>query len=365
MSQYTYNEGFQPAEAIWPPVLKRCSTIGYVNEPKTPRFSRDIGRSFLLGERIYYMYGDTFCNDAGLVSNTYQLVKDRRRPIDAIYLSSNENGLVSPLLKLTEEEEELEKNSDIRIALWCFGGVVEVSKGIGYVWYQKHQFDKNNNTSKLQGVGLAKITTDECIGKLTAIRFDGLLFDSSEPLMGSFSAITEGGWVYVWGQRGDKVYLGRVSETQCHSKESYTFWNGASYTNEWQQAVPVMQDMQQGQIVRSSIFGNQYPWLFVGVTRWSDDYVMMGVSHTLEGPWVFNQTVKAQGLVSDLVYKYCMYLHLWGSAESEGKLLITWCDAWPGGVIAAQVELEMSISTLSISFDRALIHYCRQLILLD
>ncbi|KAL9043467.1 MAG: hypothetical protein Q9214_003350 [Letrouitia sp. 1 TL-2023] len=350
MSQYTQLEGFQPAEATWPPVLKTCTAIGYVNEPEAPRFSRDIGRSFVLGERIYYMYGDTFRNDAGLVSNTYQLVKDRKRPTDAVYLSCDENGLVRPLLKLTEEEEALEKNNDIRTALWCFGGVVEISNGKGLVWYQKHQFDNKNNTSELQGVGLAMITADKRTGKLTADRFDGnLLFDSSEPLMGSFSAINEGGWVYVWGQRDNKVYLGRVSETQCHDKGSYTFWNGASYTNEWQQAVPVMEDMQQGQVVRSSLFGDRYPWLFVGVTRWSDDYLIMGVSPELEGPWVSNPVVKAHGIERDSFYKYCMYPHLWGSAESEGKLLVTWCDAWPGGVIAARVELEISILTFSIS----------------
>ncbi|KAI4216529.1 MAG: hypothetical protein LQ351_001018 [Letrouitia transgressa] len=346
MSQYTYTyiKGHEPAKAIWPPVTKKCMAIGYVNALDEPRFSRDIGRSFILGGRIYYIYGDTFRNDAGLVSNTYQLVKDRTRPTDAIYLSVDENGLVKPLLELTQEEEALEKNDDIRTALWCFGGVVEIFNGTGLTYYQKHQFDNKNDTSKLQGVGLAVITANEHTGELTANRRGAaLLFDSSEPLMGSFSATKEGGWVYVWGQRDNKVYLGRVPEMQCHIKGSYTFWNGASYTTEWQQAVPVMEDMQQGQIVRSSLFGNQYPWIFVGVTRWADNNVMMGVSPTLEGPWDFHPVGQAHGFVGEASYKYCMYPHLWGSVESEGKLLVTWCDAWPGGVIAAEVDIAISI----------------------
>ena len=348
MTSIPFTEGFQPAQAIWPPILKKCKTINYVNAPLTPRYSRDIGRSFELGARTYYVFGDTFCNDAGLVSNTYQLVKDLKQPTDAIYLSSDKSGLVDPLIPLTEEEKKLEDEKNARIALWCFGGVVEVTCGIGYMWYQKHRFDNKSDAGVLEWVGVARISADELSGKLTANRFDGLMFNPAEPLMGSFSAMAEDGWAYVWGQMAEKIYLGRAPVPQCHIRESYWYWNGSEYVKDLKQAVPVMQDMQQGQIFRSDLFGNMFPWVFVGVTRWADNNVMIGVSSTIEGPWDIKPVAKTEGIVKDDAYKYCVYPHLWGSNESKGKLLVTWCDAWPGGVIAANLKLQISNLSLCV-----------------
>ncbi|KAI4241327.1 MAG: hypothetical protein L6R40_004633 [Gallowayella cf. fulva] len=56
--------------------------------------------------RIYKLNGDTFCNDAGISSNTYQIIPEPKKPTEALFLTTKPNGYVEPLITINDEEEQ-------------------------------------------------------------------------------------------------------------------------------------------------------------------------------------------------------------------------------------------------------------------
>ena len=341
-------QGFDEGCSIWipknGPEIENIYTLGYVDTPGRPYYSRDIGRSFTLGGRIYYIYGDTFCNDAGISSNTYQVIPDHTKPRDAYYLSVDATGLVHPLIEVNEDEVRFLKspgNEKKRIAFWCFGGVVEISPGVGWTWYEKHIISPTGD-DELVGAGIARISEDKnkYSGELFCTRMPDLMFHTGEPLFGSFSALVEGDMVYLWGHRDKDVCLARVPKASCQNRHLYQFWNGKEYVTEMQQSAPVLRDFQHGVIFKSDIFGPDLPWLFVGVTRWADNTVRLGSAFRLEGPWDIRPILQAQGIKRPDAYRYCMYAHTWFDNRSKDKLLVSWCDQWPGGVIVAEIRFK-------------------------
>ncbi|KAL8768070.1 MAG: hypothetical protein Q9209_005613 [Squamulea sp. 1 TL-2023] len=336
--------------AQWPPIVERVENLGYVEARDQHFYSHDIGRSFELDRRVYYINGDTMCNDAGVSSNTYQVIPDLTRPTEARYLSINSKGFVMPLINMSEEEEEylsLPENKGKRFAFWCFGGIVEITLGLGWVWYQKFIIDEVDGSHNLVGVGLARISHDAIglAGQLSSARMPGLMFQPDEPLFGSFSTLAAGDMVYLWGQKDSDILLARVPKANCQHRHMYQYWNGSRYVGEISEAASVLRDYQQGQFFRSDMFGPYFPWLFIGCTKWADSQVMMGAAARLEGPWHTHAIHLATGIRDQINYRYCMYPHPWATNTAKGKLLVTWCDKWPGGVIAAKIHFTRSGTT--------------------
>ena len=343
-------EGSRFDAATWPPAVIGVKNLGYVNSASEPFYSRDIGRSFMLDGRIYYMFGDTFCNDAGISDNTYQVVPNIERPTEAFYLTSSANGHVAPLIKKTIEDDSFlaqPENRGKRLAFWCFGGVAEVSRGVGWLWYQKHVIGPGEEDILL-GVGVARICVDSHTidGALSCSRESFIPFKPDLPLFGSFSTLVEGNYVYLWGQIETDVYLARAPRTSCHQPFAYEYWNGHTYVDDVSACCRVFKDMQSGQIFRSDLFGAKLPWLFVGVSRFGDSVMRLGAAPRIEGPFDIQELFRAEGAKVTDRYTYCMYPHPWAAKNSKGKLLVTWCDPWPGGVLAAKVRFDGGTCTM-------------------
>ena len=340
----TTQRGRDNGYAKWPPVVERVDNLGYIELPDQPFYSHDIGRSSELGGRIYYLNGDTMCNDAGIASNSYQLVLDRKRATEARYLSIDKEGFVEPLIDKDEEETHylsLPENKTKRVAFWCFGGIVEISPGLGWVWYQKYFIDHSDNSHDLVGIGLARISQDKhaygIAGQLSSARMPGLMFLINEPLFGSFCTLVDGDMVYLWGQKDSDIFLARVPKANCQHRHMYQYWNGSAYISQITEAASILRDFQHGQFFQSDLFG-PHLWMFIGCTRWADSQVMIGMSCRLEGPWDMHPIHLATGIKDPVNYRYCIYPHPWATNMAKGKLLVTWCDHWPGGVIAAKIR---------------------------
>lgn len=129
------------SQACWPPKLTAEPTIqGYLTDANQRSYSRDLGRSFSLGGNHYYLFADTFCKNGsgtfvGISSNTASFIRDLTRPLESSYLAIDEQGLVEPLLQLTEKEKQYQvENKGHRYVLWPFSGVVEIKNGVGLAW---------------------------------------------------------------------------------------------------------------------------------------------------------------------------------------------------------------------------------------
>ncbi|KAL8701961.1 MAG: hypothetical protein Q9201_004637 [Fulgogasparrea decipioides] len=337
--------GYEPGHVKWPPKVIGETPLGYVHAQSQHFYSRDIGRSSQFAGRVYYFFGDTFCNNAGVSSNTYQVVPDLGMPAQAVYPAMDPNGFVPPLIDMTSEERaEMQRpeNEGKRLAFWSFGGVIEVSAGLGWTWYQKFVIHPGT-PDKLVGVGVARISLDKdkVNGTLSAARMpDGLMFYPVEPLFGSFSSLLVGGEVYLWGQIDADVFLARVPKENCQQRHMYQYWDGKEYVSDITQVKSVLQDFQQGQFFESDLFGPRFPWVFVGVTKYGDSKVMLGKAPRVEGPWDVHPIFEAYGIIRPDAFRYCIYPHPWGAKAAEGKLMVSWSEHWHGGVIATKLHLE-------------------------
>lgn len=355
---------FSRARAIYPPVAESTEILGYINDVNGIGYSRDIGRSSILGGHHYYVFGDTFCKNerdefVGLTSNTVAIVPDKKKPLESAYMDIRENGMVNALVPLSTSERLLEEQK-VRVILWAFGGIAETRPDLGWTWYQNAEFD-SQNICHYHGVGLARVSVINHFGQLQVARCKELVYESPtnrrsitrcrdlifgpiEPRFGTFSTLVHNDMVYLWGDLDGKIYLARVSKYKPTSRSSYEFWDGLTYVSDWQKAVPVMEGVQHGEFVHSPLFGVDRPWIFIGCTKWADSQVMIGAEGRLEGPWHLTRLFTANGIHYPDNYMYCIYPHFWSLDSADGQLLVTWSEHWPGGVVGAKVNLAMGNS---------------------
>lgn len=345
-------EGFVDVCAEYPPVVETHPVpSGYLQDINRIGYSRDIGRSSFFAGHYYYLFGDTFCKNrhgeyVGVTGNTIAIVPDNRFPLDSQYLSIQPDGMVDPFLTLNEDETLLQQNG-VRVALWPFGGIVETAPEVGWIWYQKLVLYPNDYQN-YHGVGIARISKAASPrGQLSTFRVGSLIFGADEPRFGSFSALLHEDFVYLWGDYKGSIVLARVNRYLLTSRNSYKYWDGEQYGDRWQDSRPVLQDMQHGNFFRSTLFGTERPWCFVGCSKFADSVVMMGAEASLEGPWSLTPLFRADGIGQPGGYRYCIYAHPWALDPSRGDLLVTWSENWPGGVVGANVKLVMGNSLVN------------------
>ena len=262
-------------------------------------------------------------------------MRTRYLELDADGTEGRGKGVVKPFIPLSApekafEREQREQGMNGRVTLWSFGGVVEIpsisAEGEGRLWYQK-SIDYGNGQLEYCGTGIASVfgpADCECERQPRVKRHgdDGkLMFGPDEPRMGTFSAIVEGGWVYLYGDRSSdgKIVLARV-RMECVDDKNELFYycrprrrtsSGAAEgpagadageaeeeeegdgedgddKGQWlkgksHSATPIIHSMRQGAIVRSPLFGSDRPFLFIGTSKWADSRVYMGAEKRLEG----------------------------------------------------------------------------------
>ena len=344
--------------AAYPPKVEHTEILGYMEEDSSKFISRDIGRSFELDGKIFLIFGDTFCKNSdgefsGLANNTIAIVEDTKQPLKTKYIEVDENGFIRPFIQFLPGEEMLQKHTG-RVVLWAFGGVVKMKNGSGLLWYQKSTDSGGGNLS-YHGTGIARVlVSNRYVEQPVALRIFAapprdheLIFSDEEPRMGTFSAIAHGEHFYLFGDRPDgKIILARVygiwHDGFVAEREAYFFWDGKDWVRDWKKAAVVIEGMQQGAIVKSKLFGQDRPFLFVGTSKWADSMVYMGASARLEGPWVIEPVCKAEGINETTdkgKWMYCIYPQLWASDEEKAELMVTWSEQCPGGVIGAKIKL--------------------------
>ncbi|KAI9672372.1 MAG: hypothetical protein M1817_003394 [Caeruleum heppii] len=339
--------------AKFPPKVISCEKLGYIQDANGVGYSRDVGRSSVVNNRVFYQFGDTFCkNDhgdfVGIVSHTCARVVLPTHPLHTEYYKIEPSGLVQCFIPLTEREKEFDRQGTAqgtRTTLWSFGGIAEDGPGAdkGWCWFEKGSAYKDGSLQR-HGTGIARVYFDEDHGRLAARRpKEGPLFVNDEPSFGTFSTLLEDGWVYLWGTRAGEIFLARVRPLYALRRETYEYWNGYGYVADCGAAKPVLKDMQQGAIYRTKLFHWKlgYTHAFIGVNRFGDSKVMMGLATRLEGPYEMFPIADATGINERGGYMYCMYPHPWAFKEEDGELMVTWSEHWPGGVIGAKLKFDM------------------------
>ena len=171
------------------------------------------------------------------------------------------------------------------------------------------------------------------------------MFGPEEPRIGSFSTLAHGHFIYLWSNYKDSIILARTHRSVTVLPGAYTFWNGKGWVLDYTEAICVkaIEDagITQGAIVRSTLFGRKKPFLLIGVDKFADSKIQLGVAEKVEGPWDIQVVGDATGIDKKDGYTYCIYPHLWSSNQEKGELTVTWSEQWPGGVVAAMIKFEM------------------------
>ena len=169
------------------------------------------------------------------------------------------------------------------------------------------------------------------------------MFGPEEPRFGCLSAIKHGRHVYLYGQQfgGCKIILARVAEEDVETREAYEHWDGEGWKlNNWDDSATMWEDIPQASVFRSSLFGKQYPFVMVGVNKWCDNKIQVGVAPAPQGPWQIKDVGVAGPINVSNGHRYCIYGHPWAS-ECGKDLFVTWSETWPGGVVAAKLNFRM------------------------
>lgn len=223
--------------AIYPPVLEKMEVLGYIKDKNGIRYSRDIGRSALIHDEVYFIFGDTFRGDSAgksvvTTSNTVAYVEDRANPLESEYGEISDNGNVKAFVLLNEKEVRFEaENKSARIVFRMFGGTVDIGV-VGVVWFQK-LIKYENGDENYRGVGQARLSTYSD-GKILVHRLPRLLFGPNEPRIGSFSTLFYNGHVYLWGDHPNgQIILARVDQYDTAFRNRYEYWSGSDWVPRW------------------------------------------------------------------------------------------------------------------------------------
>ena len=331
--------------ALYPPILEKTEILGYVKDKNGVKYSRDIGRSLILHHEVYFIFGDTSSkNSAGesveTVSNTIAYVEDRAKCLESEYLEIMDDGKVKPFIPLNKEEIRFEaENKNARVRFRMIGGAVDTTI-FGIVWFQVWvEYDNGRRT--YLGIGYARLSAYSD-SRLIVDRLDGLIFESDEPIMGSFSALDHNDHVYLWSHRGEGIILARVDRRETASRDHYEFWDGDEWVRHWQDAQPVLQDMAHGAVIYTRLFGNDRPFVLVGVNTRGDSMVQIGAAAAVQGPFETTAIYKATGIDNDNEHKHFIYPHLFASNIPKRELMVTWSEQLPGGVIAAKFKFKIN-----------------------
>ena len=220
--------------------------------------------------------------------------------------------------------------------------MIPLGTGVARVIYEKggNIFAQRKSDSVLFSVSRYSFTLRGVRCELRAL-ISSLSSQVDEPRWGTFSTLRENGFNYLWGHHNEGVYLARVKCLSALDRSMYEYWDGSTYTSDWESSVPVFKNLQHGAIYPTKLFAPEHNinYVFIGVSSFADSCIIMGCAETLEGPYETFTIAKASGINGD-GYMYCIYPHPWAFKEEDGELMVTWSEKWPGGVVAAKLKFK-------------------------
>ena len=118
-----------------------------------------------------------------------------------------------------------------------------------------------------------------------------------------------------------------------------------SFQDNIEKCVPVIGNMQHGQIFPTQMFGENstYKWAFIGCAHTGDSKVAFGRAPEPTGPFECFALMDANPLMPlpGANFTYCMYPHPWAFKDAVDDLMITWSEGTlQGNVVAARIRLQ-------------------------
>ncbi|CAL3962211.1 unnamed protein product [Diplocarpon coronariae] len=293
----------------WPPKVLYYTEMGVIRDSTHNWYPRDIGRSSELLP-----------------------THDRSNPnVSSYKVTKTQGNEIAPFIgKLDGDEDDWK--------IWSFGGIVMRTSEVGPdVWEGYTFFEVTKPIGPLkyqhQYTGIAEVFCNIVTGQTHTSRPKG-----SPSSLFRLQIHT----LYLKGVMD--ICIARVNPSYAMRREYYVFWDGVQWSSDIGSSVPIMPNMQHGQIFPTKMFGSSSPyiWAFVGCTAFGDNKVMMGRATSPEGPWDI-QMAMAFSQPKDGLFRYCVYPHPWADNTKEtGDLTISWSEGgMTGGVLMSKIRFAM------------------------
>jgi len=287
---------------------------------------RDGAESALVGDRIFWIFGDTLFPDAAEDGSHLRTNSSAwSRPSLPTRLHTPVDANHTPLQLIPFDDVENSYNSlankpDDRIALWPTA-VLGRPDGSAVVLYSQVKISPGALNFSFQNFGLATVAP----GSETAVRDPTPILGAPEPSFWS-GPVERDGFVYLYGcDKIEGVRFGcrvaRVPSDDLHDRSAWEFWDGSEWTSDLGRAVFAMEGPNGG----LSVSWN--PWLGRFLAVYMPGYTNEVVFRTAdrpEGPWsapvvAFRGAEPAAGAVN-----YGAFEHPELSTDGGRSLVVTY-----------------------------------------
>lgn len=233
----------------------------------------DLGHSFVHGDRIYLVFGDTFGPGTGdWRSNVMAWVEGvTQSALTFAGMITDEDGLAAELIpseKVDGVEKTVIPTYGISIDGRMFLHFMSVRK-----WGKPGRWDTNY-------AGLAYSDDDgETWTELQGWRWSG----TSNFVQVSF--VEDGGFVYLFGiptARFGRVALARVPRADILRQEAYRYWDGRGWSENDKDAVPLIEQPVGELSVRWSEHHQLWLMMYLNESR---SGIILRTAENLTGPW--------------------------------------------------------------------------------
>jgi hypothetical protein len=281
-----------------------------------PSYGRDGGHTVRVGDRVLWVFGDTF-SPAGLLSATagWSRLTDPQTLAEA----TGVEGMPLQFFPFTEEESRFneahrevapccrsqvgcpvaepycrcEAGTDCatRVALWPGDGVGE--RGAARLYYEKFIIGAAPYDFRRVGVGVARLAADDVVATRHT-EADGtprMIFGAAEPGFARGLVVNEDRERFYLFANVNRhacavdVVAGRVEIAKMGDRASYEFWDGSTWVGDLQAAAPILEQIPGG---LGSVMWNDALGSYL--SAWSDictggRTLFMRVSPRPQGPW--------------------------------------------------------------------------------
>lgn len=165
------------------------------------------------------------------------------------------------------------------------------------------------------------------------------------------SLLRHDGYVYLFGTGSGRFYdirLARVPEGKVLDMAAWRYWNGATWTRQESDAIPVVA-APSGEL---SVLYNAY--LDRWVMMYLDEYraaIVMREARSLTGPWSGQRVVVRGGTGGEYPGLYAPFMHPWSAASGEPDLYFAMSWWPPYNVYLMRTRLDRNVDTDNLLSD--------------
>ena len=318
--------------------------LGLVTSNDKNIVGRDSGQSGLVGDKPFWMFGDTLYNTSNVgrpvepwefrsMTGAYGQLSNPTALTDTV----GSDGLLPQTVPFSASELAYNKQKnqfDDRYALWP-SGIIPADNNSSYIFFSSILIGKGDLNYKLQYLGVAKLEK----GKYVAQRLTGEkgLFNGQDiPISVEFK---EGNTVYfssckVGAFLSSPCKIGRVEVNGILNQGSYLWWDGTNWQRDYNKAAQVFDGSTTGMSIKYNPYIKKYIAVYLPIFNNS---LRIRTADSIVGPWSDAQELyKTPDSTKGNNYAASMHPEY----DSSGKLLyVSYLDTEKGNIRMLQFAL--------------------------